>query len=239
MNATLGLDRCLSFINCQLQPPTRHEVDGGGTGTCAVTISRQSGCGAHVFGEKLIDYFQRRTPRNGKPWTIFDRDLVEAVLQDHGLPARLARFMPEDRVSHLEDIIQDIFSLHPPTEILVRQTSETILHLAELGNVVILGRGGSVITARLPHVVNVRLVAPLEERVAHMHHFDKLDRKHAMERIEREDNGRRRYLKKYFAKDIDDPLLYHLVINTGSVTLQEAAEIVGEVACARQTAHKT
>jgi len=75
--------------------------------------------------------------------------------------------------------------------------------------------------------------------VAHMHHFDKLDRKHAMERIEREDNGRRRYLKKYFAKDIDDPLLYHLVINTGSVTLQEAAEIVGEVACARQTAHKT
>jgi len=239
MNTTLGLDRCLTFINCQLQPPKLRAVNGDGTGKSAVTISRQSGCGAHVFAEKLLQYLQAHSPGNGTPWTIFDRELVEAVLHDHGLPSRLARFMPEDRVSQLEDIVQDIFSLHPPTEMLVRQTSETILHLAELGNVVIVGRGASVITARLPHVVNVRLVAPLEQRLSHMLHFDKIARKEAIERSEREDTGRRRYLKKYFGKEIDDPLLYHLVINTGAVALEEAAHLVGGLVLAHQSAHKT
>jgi len=239
MRPSLGLDSCLSVINYQLQPRNLPALKGGGGGKCAVTISRQSGCGAHVFAEKLVQYIQAHSPRNGRAWTIFDRDLVEAVLQDHRLPSRLARFMPEDRVSQLEDIVQDLFSLHPPTEVLVRQTAETILHLAELGNVVIVGRGASVIGGRLPHVVNVRLIAPLQQRLAHMQHFDKLGSKQALRRIEREDKGRRRYLKKYFRQDIDDPLLYHLVINTGVVALEEAANMVGQLACALMSANKT
>ena len=32
-----------------------------------------------------------------------------------------------------------------------------------------------------------------------------------------------RYVKKYFGKDIDDPLLYHLVINTDLVSYGESA----------------
>jgi len=36
-----------------------------------------------------------------------------------------------------------------------------------------------------------------------------------LEFIQREDRGRKRYLRKHYQKDIDDPLPYHLVINTG------------------------
>jgi cytidylate kinase len=232
MNTSFGLDRCLSFINCQLQAPKPHRVGEAGTIKC-ITVSRQSGCGAHVFAEELAALLQSRLPHGTAPWTIFDRTLVEAVLQDHHLPSRLAAFMPEDRVPHLHDIIEDLFSLHPPTETLVRRTSETIFRLAELGNVIILGRGANIITERLPQVLHVRLVGSVELRANHLQVFDKLSRKEALARIEREDGGRGRYLKRYFGKHIDDPLHYHLVINTDWVTLRQAAAIVGELALTR------
>ncbi len=229
MNTSLGLDRCFSFINCQLQAPKPSRVGDAGFVKC-VTVSRQSGCGALVFAEALAAWLQSHLPHSAVPWTIFDRTLMEAVLQDHHLPSRLAAFMPEDRVSQMHDIIEDLFSLHPPTETLVRQTSETILRLAELGNVIILGRGANIITARVPWALHVRLVGSVERCVAHMQVFDKLNEKDALARIEREDGGRRRYLKRYFGKDIDDPLQYHLVINTDWVTLPHAAAIVGDLA---------
>jgi cytidylate kinase len=233
MNTTVGLDRCFSFIHCQLQSPKPHRPEEAGVVRC-ITISRQSGCGAHVFAEELARRLQSHSPESPAPWTIFDRTLVEAVLQDHHLPTRLAAFMPEDKVSQLGDIIQDLFSVHPPTETLVRQTSETILHLAELGNVIILGRGANVITARLPQVLHVRLIGSVELRANHLQVFDKLDKKDALARIAREDGGRWRYLKRYFGKDIDDPLLYHMVINTDWVTLRQAAATVAELALTRR-----
>jgi cytidylate kinase len=226
MSTTYDLDRCLSFINCQLQPPGPARAGESGVVHC-VTVSRQSGCGARVFAEQLAACLQARLPQGARPWTVFDRTLVEAVLRDHHLPARLASFMPEDRVGLLNDIIEDLFSLHPPTEALVRRASETILHLAQLGNAILVGRGANVITARLPGMLHVRLVGSLENRVAHLRRFDHLDREDALRRIRREDGGRRRYLKRYFGKDIDDPLLYHFVINTDWVGLEDAAKTVG------------
>ena len=59
--------------------------------------------------------------------------------------------------------------MHPPSQTVVRQTAETMLKLAGLGNVILIGRGGNVITAKLPNVLHVRLVAPLEERIEHAH----------------------------------------------------------------------
>lgn len=232
MNTPFGLDQCYSFINCHLQAPRPGRAGGADWIRC-ITISRQSGCGAHVFAEELAAWLQSHLPGSPAPWTIFDGGLVEAVLHDHHLPSRLAAFMPEDRVSQLDDIIHQLLSQHPPTELLVRQTSETILRLAELGNVIIVGRGANIITARLPRILHVRLVGSVEQRVAHMKAFDKLNEKDALARIAREDTGRRRYLKRYLGKDIDDPLHYHLIINTDRTTLGEAAVIVGDLALHR------
>ena len=138
--------------------------------------------------------------------------------------------MPEDRVGQMNDIIEYLFSVHPPTETLVRRASETILHLAQLGDAIIIGRGANIITARLPGMLHVRLIGSLEQRVDHLRRFDHLDRKGALERIKREDGGRSRYVKEYFHKDVDDPLSYHFIINTDWVALKDAAKMVGAYA---------
>ena len=51
--------------------------------------------------------------------------------------------------------------------------------------------------------------------------------------IHREDRGRNRYLKKYFDTDIEDPLLYHLIINTDLIPYEEAARIIADAVLKR------
>jgi Cytidylate kinase-like family len=233
MNYQGGLDRCLTFVNCQLQPS---KVSGGRDRYIphprAVTISRQAGCGALIVAEKLARYLQSCSPKDAPPWTVFDRNLMDKVLEDHNLPARLAKFLPEDRVSELQDISDQLFGLHPPSWTVVQQTSETVLHLAELGSAILIGRAANTITARLPDVFHVRLVAPLEQRIEHAHKFYSMTKSEARAFCLREDRGRQRYYKKYFKANIDDPLLYHLVVNTGMVSYDEAARLIAEAAIA-------
>src|SRR4051794_31752991 len=130
MHAHPDLDHCFSFINCQVQPARKAGVTGNGSHRRrALTISRQAGCGAHTIGEKLVEYLNHHGPKDGGPWAVFDHNLVEKVIEDHHLPARLANFLREDRISELSDIIEDLCGLHPPSWLLVRKTAQTILHL--------------------------------------------------------------------------------------------------------------
>ena len=161
MNASL--DRCLSFINSHTVPPA-HAVAAPRIRR-AVTISRQAGCGALIVAEKLAAYLQQHSPHDNAAWTVFDRELMDKVLADHNLPKYLAQFLPEDRASQIEDTLADIFGVHPPTHTVVQQTAETLLQLAELGGAILIGRAGNIVTAKLPHVLHVRLVAPLEDRI--------------------------------------------------------------------------
>jgi cytidylate kinase len=224
----IGVEHCTSFISSQFQSGGTAGVEAEAGVRRAVTISRQAGCGALAVAEKLARYLQEHSSKHAASWKVFDRNLMEKVLEDHDLPARLSQFLPEDRVSFLEDIMADLLQTYPPSQTVVRQTTETILKLASVGNVILIGRGGNIITARLPNMFHVRLVAPLEERIEHSHESYGMTRTEARKFCLREDSGRERYLKKYFRADINDPILYHLIINTGLVGYDDAAKIIGD-----------
>jgi len=221
-----SLDRCYSFINSQTTPAANPAVPAGIRR--AVTISRQAGCGAVHVAEKLANYLQRHAPVPGVNWTVFDRELMDKVLADHKLPKYLAKFLPEDRSSQIEDTLADIFGVHPTGETMVKQTAETLLQLAELGSVILIGRAGNIVTARLPHVLHVRLVAPLEERIERICHDDHKTPAEARRFCLEEEQARARYLKTYFHADINDPMHYHLVINTSRVGYDNAARMIGD-----------
>ena len=228
MNNPVAVDRCLSFINCQLKPGGRAAPGETRAGRRTVTLSRQAGCGALVVAEKLALLLQADTLPDEPPWAVFDRNLMEKVLEDHNLPARLAQFLPEDRMTLLQDIADELFGLRPATWTMIEQTADTVLKLAELGHVILIGRGAHVITARLPHVLHVRLVAPLEKRLEHCRKSYGMSEREARAFCVREDTGRERYLKRYFKADVNDPLLYHLIINTGLVSFDEAARLIAD-----------
>ena len=232
MSSQPDFAKYISFITSQFQDGSEPEPGF----KLAITISRQSGSGGHAVAEKLVQYMAAHAPTGHLPWMVFDRNLVEQVLEDHHLPQHLVRLMPEDRVSDLTDMLHNMFGLHPPFYTLVHQTSETILRLAGQGNVILIGRGANLVTNRLRHVFHVRLIGSLEKRAAHLQEIRSVDRKTALEMIQREDRGRQRYLKKYFNEEVENPLSYDLVINTDVMTYGEAARLIGDAALRRAEA---
>ena len=60
MNTNLSLEKCLAFVNCQLQPPRKGSGRNGHNRRLAVTFSRQAGCGARAIAEKLAQRLQER-----------------------------------------------------------------------------------------------------------------------------------------------------------------------------------
>jgi hypothetical protein len=225
------LERCWSYIFAQLnerKAPAesgRNHVPGP-----AITIARETGCGAHEIVEQLASLLQKTEPEGACRWTVFDRQLVEKILEERNLPKELAKYIPEDRRSYLEDVMEELLGLRPPSWEIVPQTVETILHLVEMGHVIIVGRGCNVITTRTPNVFHVRLIAPLAQRIERVRQIHHLDEKEAARWVQRMDRGRARYVRSHFKCRIDDALLYHVVVNTGRMPFEDAAQLITESA---------
>lgn len=191
-----------------------------------ITISRQTGSRADVIGQKLIDILNHYSHGETTEWTYFDKNLIEKVIADHHLPEVLANYMDETKISNLKNMVSELLG-NPSGWTFVRQTTETILHIAKLGKAVIVGRGGNIITSKLPNAFHVRLVAPVEKRAKQaLEGYDFKNYQEALAFVKSEDASRKNYLKTYFLKDIDDPLNYHMVLNTSTLGYDETAEII-------------
>ncbi len=192
----------------------------------AVTISHQTGAGAHHVAPSLAELLGQANP--SEPWTVFDRQLVETALEEHRLPLQLAKKMPEDKRSYVDDVLDDLFGLRPPSWVLVPQVAETILRLAESGHVVLIGRGATLVTAQLPNMFHVRLVASLATRIGRVQAGRSLTLEEATKFVEHADRGRERYVRANFHARLDNELLYHMVLNTDRLTYADAAAVIAE-----------
>jgi cytidylate kinase len=229
MPADIALERCKTFIHCQLQTPISTSASRSiMVGRPVITLSRETGAGARTVAHKLADYLDQHDADAPCPWTVFDKNLITKVLEDHHLPQRLAQYFCEDKRSSINDAVEELLGLHPSQWTLVEKTTDTIFRLAQMGNVILVGRGAAVIAGKLPNAFHVRLVGALERRVAHVQEYRHLDTKEALEHVVSEDRHRKGYLKTYFGQDFENPLLYHLTINTDLVGFDEAAEMLGE-----------
>jgi cytidylate kinase len=103
----------------------------------------------------------------------------------------------------------------------------TIQAAYEQGNLIILGRGGQAILKDRPDVFHVRIAAPLEVRVRRIQAEKKgIIAEDAREWATEQDRKTAEYLKRFFEIRWDDPMLYHLEINTGKVEPGSAARII-------------
>ena len=221
----ISSEKSESFIERNFDPKNK---DTSGTPTKpAITISRAEGAGGLTVASNLADYLQTHTSSR-EVWTVFSQHLVAKVLEEHNHHKSIGDFMKEGHKSSLADAIEELLGLHPSTWTLVEQTNATILSLAQMGNVILVGRGANIVTRELETAFHVYLVGSLEKRIERAQSTFNLDQKSAINYIKKKDGARRRYLKDNFDKDIDDPLLYHIVINTDLVRYEEAARLIGD-----------
>jgi cytidylate kinase len=200
---------------------------GGGLnhGFPSITISRQMGAGGIEVGALLAD---RLTNGSDRLWTVFDRHLAELVWKNQDLPGPVSRFLEQEIPKGILDAVQELLGVRTTGSDMVEHTTQTVLRLASLGNAIFIGRGASIIMANQKSALHVRLVAPFAKRVRQIEEHHRLGTQEAVELIAATDDTRRRYIKHYFRAEIDDPINYHFVVNTGLVGYEGAARLIAD-----------
>jgi cytidylate kinase len=198
-----------------------------------ITLSRQAGAGAETVAHLLANRLNARLSADDQPWTVFDKNLISKVLEDADLPQEIAKHIREDKDTTMQALVGELLGLHPSMWTIFHHTSDTILKLARLGRCIIVGRGAEIITARLKSGIHARLVAPENLRVAHLEKHFGLEAEAAAKYLHEHDEGRRRYVRTNFEKNIDDPLLYHAVLNTGLLSFEQTADLLAGMIAAR------
>ena len=113
----------------------------------------------------------------------------------------------------------------------IETAAEVINDLAEIGNVVLLGRGGAAILHDNARVLRVGVVAKMEDRVVRLQQQQRFETpEQAEELIGHADLAQHRYFDKAFGSSPIDPFLYHFMWNTSDVSLDYAAQVTVDAA---------
>jgi len=193
-----------------------------------VTISRQSGCGGTRFAQALMEELHRGTATGSRPWSVYEGNLTIRMLHANQLSSRLARYLPEDKVSELSSLIGELVGLHPSLWDLIQKTNRAMCDLARQQNAILVGRGANFATRQLGGV-HIRLVAPKEHRASYLSKVDDITYAQALALNARRDAARSRYVSHTFHADVDDCRNYDLVLNTAQVSTEEAVAMTIQV----------
>jgi cytidylate kinase len=193
-----------------------------------VTVARQAGSGDDIIIPLIAE-------RLG--FDVLDSFMLARVAEQSERRERQAVDVSRRRVSSVEEwlisflspgvrkcILQENGCLYPKRYI--DYIESVFTGIAERGNVVIVGRGGQYLLREQPLAFHVRLVADTEFRIAWMKRSGQVTGEEAMARIRHSDAMRGRFISRYFSGDWDDPCAYHLVLNTGRIGPEGAAEAV-------------
>ena len=190
------------------------------TNTTVVTFYEEYGAGATYVAPRVAE-------RLGVPYVTqrFTSDQIEAaeVHEEHeGLLDRFFRSFtpvaePDASITWATDALPDSDT--------VAENTQGVLDSVRDGGV-ILGRSATVILAKQPGTLHVKLTGPVDERIARAAAAAGIDLEAAARRQEREDRVRVEMSKHFYRWDPDSHEYFDLVLNTGSFTLDEAVDVV-------------
>jgi cytidylate kinase len=181
----------------------------------SVAISREAGARggtiARLVGRKL-------------GWQVYDQELLEYTSQNPVIRQGLADGLPPACAEWLQ---RRLAELAPGAE--VAQLARVVLALGAQGQVVLIGRGaGCILPAQT--TLNVRIVAPLPERIAYMGQWLRLSTAEAAERVRQRDERRGEFVTRHFGRAPGEVHQYALVLNSSLLGEDGCAELVVQAA---------
>jgi cytidylate kinase len=182
-----------------------------------VTISRQSGAGGVEVARAVAERLR---------FALYDRELVEAVARNSRVLDAIVEEVDERTRTAIEAGVREILTGTTLTYgDYISQLGRVVLHIVRQGQAVILGRGAHhIIEGR--YRLAVRLVAPLDKRVQRKQQLMGTSAEEARAEVLRVDRERQAFAQLHFSADDDNPMSYDLVVNTGSMSMHEAADII-------------
>jgi cytidylate kinase len=204
-----------------------------------ITVSREFGAGgsdlARVLGERLhwpvLD--DEVACRCAKRLNI-EQSAVER-LREHS-PTLLARISAVLLVTPPEAPWFDTSNLMR-IDAIAEAALESITEAAQSLPLIVVGFGTQCMFANREDALHVRLVAPLDVRVARLRERFGWNAQTAAAKAREMDDVRRRYVQRYFHRDVLDPLLYDVQINTGKTSIEDAASMIEQRVRGEQAAY--
>ncbi len=108
----------------------------------------------------------------------------------------------------------------------IKYIKAAILNELAKGNTIYHGFAGHFFVSDIFHVLKVRIIADMEERIAYMMKRENVSKEDAVQLVKKVDEERTKWSLKLYGIDTWDSRLYDLVINIGKVTIDHAVDLV-------------
>ncbi len=190
------------------------DVDArGALTTGVVTISSELGTGG-------VEIAGRVAAELG--YAFVDEHTCDRILRQYGLT----------KFEELYDSGPSLLDLMRVENLLIISMYNEILEaLARRGKVVILSRVGFAVLGGYADALNVRIVAPMAQRVQRiMASHGLTDVAVAEEHLHEDDIGHRKFVHRFYNRQSDEPTGYALTVDTGSTSVDNATRQVVEAA---------
>jgi cytidylate kinase len=187
-----------------------------GVGTVSgrvLTLSRELGAGDTGFARTLGPRLDLR---------VFDRELLEQEALRLGVT--------EAELEKIDEQPAGLFQRFRPGSLYQRYfeaLGQLMRELADRGEVLLVGRGGSGFLREHPRAFHVRLVAPMSVRVRRIMEFRWVREQAARELIMQSDARRQNFHQNNFGTDWANPLEYHITVNSGRLGASAVELIAG------------
>lgn len=191
--------------------------EGPGRSFPTVTVSRERGSGGSSVAKLVAE-------RLG--FALFDSEIVDHVARSASVDRLVVTQMDErsqrsiqawaDRVTQNQNFSAQSYLAH---------LTKTLLTIGEKGRAVIIGRGAHLLLP-VERCIRVRVIAPQEIRIQRLAAGLGMQPSEAAAVIAETDQQRAEFIRESFQQIDANPLLYDLVINTGKIALETAAELV-------------
>lgn len=171
-----------------------------------ITISREFGSG----GETIARLVAEKTS-----FLLVNKETVVRGLAEHGIEKPAPRL--EDAVGNEDNeaVRKYIEAMH-----------DYIYDLAIRNNLVILGRGGSILFCDYPPALHVKIIAQFTYRVQKVMKMYDLQADTAVKLVKEQDRDKRQYYRRVFDVNWTNLRSYDLVLNTEKMDLEDAADII-------------
>ena len=214
-----------------------------------ITISRQYASYGNDIAEKICEstgyylFDKRIISEAAVEVGLSDEEIVDFSEENYKIKSFFNRLVGGSQL-HIWKETEDGMRTSEPVplseENVLSLVKRAIINAHKMGDTVIVGRGGQVILQDAPDVLHVRVETPIEERIQRVRNHPKLAsrsfigpleaRRASLDLIEESDDASADYIKRFYGVDWSDPMLYHIVINTGKLKVEQAVRLIIDTA---------
>ena len=182
-----------------------------------ICISREAGAGGGQLA-KLIG--------QGLGWKVYDEELVEAIAHRMGSPIEEVRALDELAPSMVQDWLLPLREeYYAPQEAYLDHLAKLIEAIGRAGESILVGRGAGFMLPR-ETTLSIRVIAPLKARAQRLGERMGVSPRTARRAARELDRRRAQFDRTMHRANPNDPHNFDLVLNTESLGLEIAAEVV-------------